>query len=329
MKTTSIITTCLTRAAMALLMVCMATAMHAGGFDGASDDNNKDNDDYGSAFSKPLTLYDHLDNTSVLNSGMGSEYDVTLSGYTLYLDGSWNTLCLPFTLKSLEGTPLEGFTVMEMDTENVIDEHKTGFEKGTLYINFKEAKIIKAGMPYLVRNNSLIAKDITNPTFNNVTIESSIPEKVSSGDGAVSFQGLFRPLVIAKSGDKTKLYIGEDNMLHYPEISFNINAFRTYFQMSTKLVNSNLGDVNGDGMISVTDVTYLVDFILGNDNGHFIIDNADVSWDGTISVTDVTALVDMVLNGGDNSINIVVNTGDGTIIYDGGGSGPARMGSCH
>lgn len=324
MKTLSYITTCLARAATTLLlMLCMTTGIHAGGFM-ASNDDNKGNDGNGNTLSKPLTLYTNLDNTAALKSGMGNEYDVTLSGYTLKMDGEWSTLCLPFTLKRLDGTPLEGFSIKELDTETALDGHKTGFEKGTLYINFKDTKSIEAGKPYLVRKKSLTQKDITNPTFKEVVIDCYEPKAVKSSDDMVSFEGLFQPLVIPKSGDKTKLYVAEDNMLRYPEISFNINAFNAYFQMSRKLVNNNLGDVNGDGMLSVTDVTYLVDYILGNSSDNFIFENADVSWDGIISVSDVTGLVDMVLNGGLSQIKIVVNTGDGSIIYDGGGSGPAR-----
>lgn len=56
-----------------------------------------------------------------------------------------------------------------------------------------------------------------------------------------------------------------------------------------------LGDVNGDGEITVADVTMLVDYILGRTNSNFIIDNADVNEDGKIIVSDVTLLVNLVL----------------------------------
>ncbi|MBO4821235.1 MAG: starch-binding protein [Prevotella sp.] len=56
-----------------------------------------------------------------------------------------------------------------------------------------------------------------------------------------------------------------------------------------------LGDVNGDGSITVTDVTLMVDYILGKQNDNFIKDNADVNIDGTITITDVTALVNIIL----------------------------------
>ena len=56
-----------------------------------------------------------------------------------------------------------------------------------------------------------------------------------------------------------------------------------------------LGDVNGDGTITVTDVTALVDYILGIRNEFFVFENADINGDGTITVTDVTSLVDIIL----------------------------------
>lgn len=77
--------------------------------------------------------------------------DVTLDGRTLYCDNSWNTLCLPFSLNSLAGTPLEGFTVMELDTETEHKGHMTGLDNGTLYLNFKKATSIQAGKPYIVK----------------------------------------------------------------------------------------------------------------------------------------------------------------------------------
>ena len=58
-----------------------------------------------------------------------------------------------------------------------------------------------------------------------------------------------------------------------------------------------IGDVNGDGTISVSDVMSLVSFILDIETDNFIIENADINGDGLYSVTDVTILVDLVLEG--------------------------------
>ena len=54
------------------------------------------------------------------------------------------------------------------------------------------------------------------------------------------------------------------------------------------------GDVNGDGNVNVTDVTQLINYILGN---HEVskTDGADVNGDGYINIVDVTSLISIIL----------------------------------
>lgn len=54
------------------------------------------------------------------------------------------------------------------------------------------------------------------------------------------------------------------------------------------------GDVNGDGEVNVTDVTALVNIILGSTTDYDTA-IADVNGDGEVNVTDVTALVNIIL----------------------------------
>lgn len=61
--------------------------------------------------------------------------------------------------------------------------------------------------------------------------------------------------------------------------------------------SSLLGDANGDGQVSVTDVTLVVNVILGNKPEVFFRKNADVDGNGEISVTDVTGITRIVLDG--------------------------------
>ena len=76
-----------------------------------------------------------------------------------------------------------------------------------------------------------------------------------------------------------------------------------------------MGDLNGDGVVSVTDVTLLVSVVLGEENENVDMDNADVNGDGILSVSDVTTLVNIIL--GDNSdIDVVANGADG-LTFDG------------
>ena len=57
-----------------------------------------------------------------------------------------------------------------------------------------------------------------------------------------------------------------------------------------------MGDINKDGLVNISDVTELIDFLLSG-NGDVTLDVADVDRDGAIAITDVTELIDMLLTG--------------------------------
>lgn len=58
----------------------------------------------------------------------------------------------------------------------------------------------------------------------------------------------------------------------------------------------NPGDVNGDGQLTIADVTMLIDYLLGSEPASFNVVNADVNHDSGITIADVTMLIDMLLN---------------------------------
>lgn len=67
-----------------------------------------------------------------------------------------------------------------------------------------------------------------------------------------------------------------------------------------------LGDVNGDGAVSIADVTALIDYLL--EGGDINEAGADVTQDGNISIADVTALIDKLLGGNSGkSLNTIQN----------------------
>ena len=88
-----------------------------------------------------LSLAVDADNTQSINGWNGGITNVTLTGLTLYKDGKWHTLCLPFDVKDSDydpdkvwynvpggydeitftGSPLEGCTLMELDNEGFYD----------------------------------------------------------------------------------------------------------------------------------------------------------------------------------------------------------------
>ena len=56
-----------------------------------------------------------------------------------------------------------------------------------------------------------------------------------------------------------------------------------------------LGDVNGDGLVNISDATMLINYLL---NGTGVIDEraADMNGDGVVNITDATLLISMLLN---------------------------------
>ena len=57
------------------------------------------------------------------------------------------------------------------------------------------------------------------------------------------------------------------------------------------------GDLNSDGFVTISDVTSLIDYLLGGDETSITTKNADVNGDGNISISDVTSLIDTLLSG--------------------------------
>lgn len=58
-----------------------------------------------------------------------------------------------------------------------------------------------------------------------------------------------------------------------------------------------IGDVNGDGEVSISDVTSLIDYLLSSNLDLINKDVADVNSDGEVTIGDVTALIDLLLGG--------------------------------
>ncbi len=224
-----------------------------------------------------LGLNDAADNTAILAKWNKWPRPVALSGRTLYKDGSWNTLCLPFALDSFDGTPLEGATVKTLES--------AAYDKGdgTLTLTFSDdLTAIEAGKPYIVKwentegTEQTEGTELTNPMFNEVTISKTTPDVTT---GNVTFNGTFSPLSM-EAADKTVLYLGDGNTLCYPSAETTVNAFRAVFKLNVL-----------DGV----DLSTLTDIVLGKDQ---VTDACDVNGDERVSIADITTLIDQRVNGG-------------------------------
>jgi hypothetical protein len=209
-----------------------------------------------------VALVDGADNSTVLTTYQGVANDVTLSGRTIYKNGEWNTLCLPFSMASLTGTPLEGAVIRPLTNATLTST--------TLTLTFGAAvSAITAGTPYIVKWETT-ADNLTNPTFEDVTISSTAPATASfgTGDSQVQFIGTYAPAALTKD-DQTNRYLGSGNKLFYPTVDgFKVNAFRAYFKLGALAASAPVIDVNFDDATGIRSM----------DDGQWTIDNQDDAW---------------------------------------------------
>ena len=242
----------------------------------------------GNSAVEPGIIEQLFDNNGTYNSGQllvlkdGQPHNLMLSGRTIYTDGDWNTLCLPFDIDNFNGTPLEGFTVKELDTETAYSGHVTGIEGSTLYLNFKDATRIEAGKPYIVKQSGLA--NLVNPVFTGVTVTTATAEvpnpfRVSYEDPEFitvavptdvaftggKFCGSYDPVSFT-ANDESILFLGAANKLHWPNAAnnadgkYHLNACRAYFQLadgqSAREFVLDFGDHEIATGISTTDLTF-------------------------------------------------------------------------
>lgn len=168
-----------------------------------------------------MTLANKSDNASTLMEHKGQTVNVLLDSRTLFADGSWNTLCLPFTIPA---AALAGATVKEIDTT------RSGCSGTTLTLYANAVTTVEAGHPYLVKW-SAEKPDIANPCFQGVTIDVSNPDAVFTGG---RFMGSFSPTTL-EANNKKKLYVGSNNQLHWPTSNITMGSCRAYFLMDESI----------------------------------------------------------------------------------------------
>lgn len=194
---------------------------------------------------KMLGLYDKSDNTGIIEDNNNTTTNVCLIDRTLYKDGSWNTLCLPFKV-TLANSPLKDAKVKKLLKETndnpakegaYIDNLADNVEKDyyILHLTFEDEETeLQAGVPYIVKWDIPAATNLVNPVFKGVTIDynAEAQSRMTFSYTDVNFEGRYAPVEItAEGGDNTKLYLGAANTYYFPNASMKIGAQRAIFQL--------------------------------------------------------------------------------------------------
>ena len=150
----------------------------------------------------------------------------------LYKDGWLNTICLPFDLATLDGTPLEGGEIFEFDHANV----DMSGSSASLDMVVTPTDHMEAGKPYFIRweNTGEILEEME---FKNIVITQTTGLEVQGTEGNVRFKGHLGMIHIEKedelSADYCNLYLIAGNQFRWPIANdvTNMKGFRAYFRV--------------------------------------------------------------------------------------------------
>ena len=147
---------------------------------------------------------------------------------------SYSTICLPFDLTSLAGTPYQGASVLRFVGVEKIKEN--GVNKAELLfteVTFSPTDYIEAGVPYLIKVKENIQPGTLDyeKVFKNVTCPKLTETNEQGGfdveaDG-FAFHGVMNPSHFEPS--KTNLFMVADNRLATLYEAADINGLRGYF----------------------------------------------------------------------------------------------------
>ena len=233
------------------------------------------------ALSGSLELGNENNNDGLIEGWNGYSTTVTLKDRTLYKDGEWNTICLPFDLDAdqIANSDLAGADIRTLSTASLSDA-------GLLTLNFTPAApaegavtAIKAGTPYIIKwdkeNDYVDDNDhnVWQPIFQNVTVDKTMCNKECDlgGNKKITFKGTYTKLSYT-ADTPSILFLGGANTLYYPENGASIGAQRAYFELSGLAASESTSTVRAFALNFGDDTTGIISI----ENGKLKIE--DDSW---------------------------------------------------
>lgn len=178
---------------------------------------------------KEITLDENSDNIVE----KAKNVNVTLKR-TLYGDGGWNTLCVPFSLTAAQVTAAFG---------NDVELRKLSSIEGTT-LKFVSTDIITAGEPCLIK----VAKDGSTYNFEGVAtiaVANNQAYTFSMVSGDIQFLGIYSPMDVVTenpAGSSTGYYafLGEGNKFFKAQAETKMKGFRAFFLVPNKVPSNAL-----------------------------------------------------------------------------------------
>ena len=216
-----------------------------------------------------LTLQDNADNDDLIWQNHDTQvHEVELSGRTIYRDGKWNTLVLPFDIDDLSVTDL-GWSDLDLRTLSASSYDAT---TKTLKLTFTKATKIEAGKPYIIRSETVHAGfiELSDPTFRNVTINTT---DNSVQTDVVDFIGTYSAIELDASMTDV-LYLGSNNTLRWPKGNTTLKSCRAAFMLKGAAAGADAAATRvlidfGDGEVTGIETLERIPVLTGEDSNVF------------------------------------------------------------
>ncbi len=181
---------------------------------------------YSVRLAQTVTVLDEKDNETTFASkfATASMKDYALMKRTLYKDGYFNTICLPFNVNSIAASPLAGAEIYTFDGGRVVDTG-SGNEL-QLQLSPLSGDQLTKGVPYMLRWTS--GDNLSFLKFDNIAWGTG-SDAGQTGDAKVTFRG-FYPMTHIEELNHYNLFLGADDVLYWPTSDgTSMRGFRAYW----------------------------------------------------------------------------------------------------
>ena len=230
-------------------------------------------------------------------------------------EGGWNTMVLPFaaTQVTADGAPIDWMHGKD-DAKGLwicnFSEEEDAADDAILHAGYM-GNILEANVPYFVAPyDGANGTDMRGKTFvfsaNNVTVKPN-PSAITSGTHHM-LVGSFHQETVENG------YFLNDACSHFVKTAIaQLNAFEAYASnviasdvTSLQIVldenaeeapSSLRGDVDKNGIITIDDVTALINYLLSDDGSNIDVAATDCNQNGVSTIDDVTTLINYLLSG--------------------------------
>ena len=179
---------------------------------------------------KEITLDENSDNNIV---EAAENVNVTLKR-TLYGDGGWNTLCVPFSLNTEQVKAAFG---------NDVELRKLAGVNGNT-ITFEPETKVEAGVPYLIKLSEANAKGTYTFTgVNTIAVTKADAIGTDQLKAAISFVGIYSSQDVAgwaTEGEDYVACLGADNMFFKAKAGTKMKGFRAFFLVPNNVPSNAL-----------------------------------------------------------------------------------------